>query len=435
MVYGLRDVAQAALIPHRFRSPALSARMRDAERMPASGSGDVSAGLRHGEFWALRDVTFAVRRGERFGVIGSNGAGKSTLFSVLSGIYGPSGGRVAVNGRLQALIALGAGFHPLLSGRENIYINAAILGMNTETINRKIGAIIEFADIGGFIDAPVKNYSSGMLVRLGFAIAAHLDPDILLIDEILAVGDARFQSRCIAFSNELAEQGRTVLLVTHALSTVLQVCQRAIWLDHGHIEMEGEASEVVRNYSAWSLQPERRGLLGAGEEGWVRTDVIEMSYRIEAQKGPDLPVGGTGQRRLPIVVRGSPLRLLIRYKLFGEITGGLNFWAHVKDAASNVRVFGTAGAILGSLVPAKKGQEGEVVIEWPDNPLLEGVYNWDLGVSDYAPGGSTGSLAKVLEREGSFVVVSSKADFQQPVTGSSERLPLVEWPSRLLVRE
>jgi lipopolysaccharide transport system ATP-binding protein len=200
------------------------------------------------EFWALRDVNFQLGRGEIVGVIGPNGSGKSTLLKILSRILRPNSGFVHVNGRLSALIEVAAGFHPDLTGRENVYLNGSILGMKNSEIKRKFDEIVDFSGIEPFIDTPVKRYSSGMYVRLGFAVAAHLEPDVLLIDEVLAVGDARFQRKCLNFMEELGRRGGTVLFVSHNLPAVTRLCERAILLDRGRMVEDGPSNRVVGSY-------------------------------------------------------------------------------------------------------------------------------------------------------------------------------------------
>ena len=196
----------------------------------------------------LRDVSFAVHGGEAFGVIGRNGSGKSTLLKIVSGILKPSTGRVAVHGRIAALIELGAGFHPEITGRENIYINGIMLGLSRREIDQRFDRIVEFSGVGDFLDQPVKTYSSGMYVRLGFAVAVHVDPDILLIDEVLAVGDEEFSARCVAKIQEMKYRGVTLLFVTHQLEQVRNLCDRAVWLDHGQVEAVGDPLRVVDAY-------------------------------------------------------------------------------------------------------------------------------------------------------------------------------------------
>jgi lipopolysaccharide transport system ATP-binding protein len=200
------------------------------------------------EFWALRDVSFTVRRGEALGVIGPNGAGKSTLLKILSEITAPTAGEVRLYGRLSALIEVGSGFHPELTGRENIFLSGSILGMRRAEIRARLSDIIEFAGVGGFIDAPVKWFSSGMYVRLGFAIAAHLDPQILLVDEALAVGDAEFQQKCYARIDALRGAGATIVLISHDLCGIERLCDRVLLMQQGRVTADGPAAEVVTTY-------------------------------------------------------------------------------------------------------------------------------------------------------------------------------------------
>lgn len=203
------------------------------------------------EFWALRDIDFRVEPGEVVGVIGRNGAGKSTLLKILSRITEPTQGRITLNGRVASLLEVGTGFHPELSGRENIFLNGAILGMSRTEISRKFDEIVAFAEVERFLDTPVKRYSSGMYVRLAFAVAAHLEPEILIVDEVLAVGDAQFQAKCLGKINEVANQdGRTVLLVSHNMESVLRLCRSALLLANGRVAYRGSVAEAVSHYSA-----------------------------------------------------------------------------------------------------------------------------------------------------------------------------------------
>jgi lipopolysaccharide transport system ATP-binding protein len=200
------------------------------------------------EFWALKDVSFEVKRGEVLGIIGRNGAGKSTLLKILSRITEPSEGRVTIRGRVASLLEVGTGFHPELTGRENIYLNGAILGMTRAEIRRKFDEIVAFAEVEKFLDTPVKRYSSGMYVRLAFAVAAHLEPEILVVDEVLAVGDAEFQKKCLGKMSEVAGCGRTVLFVTHNLGSVQGLCPIALLLGRGRILVSGSTAEVITAY-------------------------------------------------------------------------------------------------------------------------------------------------------------------------------------------
>jgi lipopolysaccharide transport system ATP-binding protein len=218
--------------------PALSGRMFKSS----------NENLEKREFWATNDVSFQVRRGEAFGIIGSNGAGKSTILKLLSGIMKPNKGRIVVNGKLSALIEVGAGFHPDLTGRENVFLNGTILGMKREEIKAKLDSIIEFSGLEDFIDTPVKRYSSGMYARLGFSVAAHVDPDILLIDEVLSVGDYQFQRKCMEKMRSVIQNGATVIFISHNLKAISELCTRIVLLDHGRVLKEGPTDEVIRTY-------------------------------------------------------------------------------------------------------------------------------------------------------------------------------------------
>ena len=207
--------------------------------------------------WALKDVSFEVERGEVVGVIGKNGAGKTTLLKVLSRITEPTSGRAVLHGRVGSLLQVGTGFHPELTGRENIYLSGTILGMSRKEIDQRFEEIVEFSGIEKYIDTPVKRYSSGMWVRLGFAVAAHLDPEILLIDEVLAVGDAEFQKKCLGKMDDVARGGRTVIFVSHKMGSISRLCDRALWIDNGELMMRGEPEEAISEYL----------LTGAEEDG------------------------------------------------------------------------------------------------------------------------------------------------------------------------
>jgi ABC-type polysaccharide/polyol phosphate transport system ATPase subunit len=200
------------------------------------------------DFWALREVSFEIPQGQAFGIIGANGSGKSTLLRTLARIYHPDEGDLEIRGKVSSLITLGAGFQLELSGMQNIYYNGMILGLTKAEIERKKAAIIDFADLGAFIDEPVRTYSSGMRARLGFSVAVHVDPQILVVDEVLVVGDAAFRQRCADKMRELFSQGTTVVMVQHNMDVIVEMCQRVMWLDKGHIQTIGEPLEVVNSY-------------------------------------------------------------------------------------------------------------------------------------------------------------------------------------------
>jgi lipopolysaccharide transport system ATP-binding protein len=237
--------------------------------MLRGGGGEASS------FWALRDVSLSLNPGEVLGLIGRNGAGKSTLLKVMSRITDPTQGQIMIRGRVASLLEVGTGFHPELTGRENIFLNGTILGMKRAEIKRRFDEIVGFAEIGKFLDTPVKRYSSGMYVRLAFAVAAHLEPEVLLIDEVLAVGDAAFQRKCLGKMGEVAQRGRTVVFVSHNMSAINRICQRALWLDQGRIKADGPTADVVQSYLSadvsrnstvhFELSPERDGQITAVE--------------------------------------------------------------------------------------------------------------------------------------------------------------------------
>src|ERR1700716_3141043 len=201
-----------------------------------------------GEMWALRNLSFEVHEGEALGIVGHNGAGKTTILRVLAGITTPTAGEIMIRGRLAALIEISSGFHPELTGIENVYLHGAMLGMRRSDIRRKLDSIVEFSGVGRYIDVPVKRYSSGMFVRLGFAIAAHLNPNILLLDEVLTVGDAAFQAKCLDRISELRKSGRTIVFISHDLAAVYRLCDRALLLNHGRIAADGPPRQVIDEY-------------------------------------------------------------------------------------------------------------------------------------------------------------------------------------------
>jgi lipopolysaccharide transport system ATP-binding protein len=221
------------------------------------------------EIWALRDVAFQVERGSAVGVVGHNGAGKTTLLKILSRITAPTAGEARITGSVGSLLEVGTGFHPELSGRDNVYLNGAILGMRRREIKAKFDEIVAFAEVERFIDTPVKRYSSGMYVRLAFAVAAHLEPDILIVDEVLAVGDAAFQRKCLGKMGEVSSEGRTVLFVSHNMAAIRSLTPRVIWLDHGCVAADGDADRVVSEYLTATAGPEE-GLIDLSGERFRR---------------------------------------------------------------------------------------------------------------------------------------------------------------------
>lgn len=273
-----------------------------SRRLPAA-----QRGAEANTFWALKDVSFAVRPGEIVGIIGQNGAGKSTLLKVLSRITEPTAGRAILRGRVGSLLEVGTGFHPELSGRENIYLNGAMLGMRTAEIARKFDEIIAFSEVEEFIDTPVKRYSSGMYVRLAFAVAAHLEPEILLVDEVLAVGDAAFQKKCLGKMDDVAKHGRTVLLVSHNTASILSLCQRVIRVDAGRIVADGLPQPIIGEYLRTS-QVNTSATLDQREDRHGDGSTRMIGLKIE-NDGPDPLIHTSSRLKITIAYRGTkPLR-------------------------------------------------------------------------------------------------------------------------------
>lgn len=261
-------------------------------------------------FWALQDVDFEVEPGEVIGVVGRNGAGKSTLLKILSRITEPTTGRAELFGRVASLLEVGTGFHPELTGRENVFLNGAILGMRKAEIDRQFDEIVAFAEIEKFIDTPVKRYSSGMYVRLAFAVAAHLEPEILIIDEVLAVGDAQFQKRCLGKMNEVAKSGRTVIFVSHNMRAVAQLCGHCIWIHDGQLMARGLANEVVVEYLS-SVQPQKRDGLITDE--MHEHEAPELSFTsVELLDDAD--------QTTAVSYFGDPLRFRVEFKVLKPLT-------------------------------------------------------------------------------------------------------------------
>ena len=264
-----------------------------------------------GTIWALRDVSFEVYKGQVLGIIGRNGAGKSTLLKILSRITEPTEGYAEIHGKVGSLLEVGTGFHPELSGRENIYLNGAILGMRREEIDRKFDEIVAFSEVEKFIDTPVKRFSSGMYLRLAFAVAAHLEPQILVVDEVLAVGDAEFQRKCLGKMNDVAKEGRTVIFVSHNMSAILRLTEETILLDQGRIVLRAPTPQAVDHYMA-------SGFSQSGERTW---DIDEIPTEAAPFRPIALRVSDLNQRRFDRVRSTNPISIEVEYALDAPIKG------------------------------------------------------------------------------------------------------------------
>lgn len=306
---GLRHLLQAA-VEAPFK--ALARKLQNAEpwKKQNGAAPDIvqsSPGSNREEFWALKDVSLEVKRGEVIGIIGGNGAGKSTLLKILSRITEPTRGRVGINGRVASLLEVGTGFHPELTGRENIFLNGAILGMTRQEVKRKFDQIVDFARVQKFLDTPVKHYSSGMYVRLAFAVAAHLEPEILAVDEVLAVGDAAFQKKCLGKMGEVAKKGgRTVLFVSHNMQAISSLCSRAILLNAGEIAKSGCAPDVVSSYLGAVLGNAPKW----SEQVWDDMDQAPGNDKIRLRRIAVVP---EGQDPNSVIEMTTPFRVEVDY--------------------------------------------------------------------------------------------------------------------------
>jgi homopolymeric O-antigen transport system ATP-binding protein len=324
------------------------------------------------EIWALRDLSFDLDEGTVLGIIGRNGAGKSTLLKILTRITTPTSGRATIRGRVGSLLEVGTGFHPELTGRENVYLNGAVLGMKRREITMKFSEIVEFAGVEQFIDTPVKRYSSGMSVRLAFAVAAHLEPEVLLVDEVLAVGDAEFQRRCLGRMEDLSRSGRTVLFVSHQMQAVAQLCDDAIWLDKGEVVLEGPSSEVVARYLQAGL-----GGSGATRE-WPDLD--------------DAPGDDIVRLRSVRVLQGSEVAPAVDVRLPVGIEVGFTVLRENEPIFPKIKLVDQRGDVIFNAMdtspywhdPPPPGDY--VATAWiPGNLLNEGLVSVQAGVASFGP--------------------------------------------------
>lgn len=344
----------------------------------------------HNEFWALKDVSIEIKRGECIGIIGRNGSGKSTLLQILCGIMQPTSGELAVNGRIAALLELGAGFHPMFTGRDNVYLNGALMGFTKEEMEEKFQSIADFADIGDFIDQPVMMYSSGMFVRLAFSVAIHVDPDILIVDEALAVGDMRFQQKCYRKINEFKERGKTIILITHDMSAVKNFCSTAAWLNDGKIFMTGPPAEIIKSYTSYMHYDSKTALQpGRGEGSRRKGSGIEWN---DVSGCPSFGEGGA-------VIKGVSLYAKDPYRKITAFGGGewVVFYAEIEatqDISSPIAglamnneygqpILGIGNWMLGKEIgPLAKGDTIIVEFEMKLPLLKNGMYSFTVSIAD-----------------------------------------------------
>jgi len=326
------------------------------------------------ELWALKDVSFAVERGKTVGVIGPNGSGKSTVLKLITRILEPTSGQVVVQGRVSALIELGAGFHPDLTGRENVYLNGSLLGFGRDEMKAKFDQIVEFSELEKFIDVPIKHYSSGMHMRLGFAVAIHVDPDVLLIDEILAVGDQAFQNKCLAKIAELKSQGLTILFVSHDLEAVRNLCNSALWLENGVIQERGTTERVIDSYlnNVTAITEERLSReqrTGDNENRWGSGEIEIADVKLLDAQGRERRAFKTGEK---MVVR---LRYHAHTKVHQPVFGVAIY------SSDGVHINGPNTRFSDYAVESVEGS-GEIDYIVEKLPLLEGSYELSAAVYD-----------------------------------------------------
>lgn len=359
------------------------------------------------EFWALRDISFEIGAGERIGIIGRNGAGKSTMLKILSRVTEPTEGEITLRGRVASLLEVGTGFHPELTGRENIYLNGAILGMSKSEIDRKFDEIVAFSEVEKFLDTPVKRFSSGMYVRLAFAVAAHLEPEILIVDEVLAVGDAQFQKKCLGKMSEAGKEGRTVLFVSHNMAAVRNICQRAILLNGGRIETDGDVETVTRKYeeSASAINVE----LGGRKDRQGNGRIVFTSLALINEKGENAASITSGRKAAFSFAfenrSGQPLGLI-------SLTVGV-------DNSVGERICAFSNEYTNQPCSGFSSQRGKIEIHLEKLPLIQGRYGFTLfctvngeladwvqnaGFFDVNPGDYYSSGRMISNPQGSFFV-------------------------------
>jgi ABC-type polysaccharide/polyol phosphate transport system ATPase subunit len=355
------------------------------------------------DFWALSDVSLTVRQGETVGILGRNGSGKSTLLKCICGVLQPTKGEVAVRGKLAGLLELGAGFQMDLTGRENIYLNGSLLGMSKREVDRSFDAIVDFSELEEFIDGPVKFYSSGMAVRLGFAVAVNVDPDILVIDEVLAVGDERFQRKCLDRVSQFQDEGRTILLVTHSADTVRSICDRGVVLSHGQLVAEGEPGEATRIFR------ERLMAEGAGmaivDPGLVAVPATPDTIGGDSLPNAERPVRFrsvhrvySGDNTVPYMRTGDDLTIRVEYEALYP-TEDVVFSLEVRADNGDI-LMRTDTSIIGTRIDA---QPGTSVMHFGivDMPMLDGSFSFAVGIQS-----RSGILYDWQELAGSFEVMN-----------------------------
>lgn len=352
-------------------------------------------------FWALRNVDFEIPVGQVTGVVGRNGAGKSTLLKILSRIVQPTEGKVLVRGRVASLLEVGSGFHPELTGRENIYMNASILGMRRKEVDRKLSDIVEFAEVEKFIDTPVKRYSSGMYVRLAFSVAAHVDPDVLLVDEVLAVGDNKFQQRCIGKLNEIGQQGRTVFFVSHNMGLIQKLCTHSIYLKNGQIDLYDQTEKVIGEYLKDGSQQQGKWLSSSETETLRKIKLINHQHR----EAPVINYNAGGVVLIDFIARRNDQDYVIAVKIVDPVGREIYETRDIDVVQRKTNI----------------DQEYQAKCEIPKMLLMPGLYYVSVMVRN-----TKHSYLENIE-EASFEFEVSNVGFEKEHNRPGLVSPLVEW--------
>ena len=405
----VENLVEFEQVSKRYRLGSLGS-LRGTVSALLSRSTDDTDGKR--QLWAVKDVSFQVSKGESLGIIGPNGAGKTTILKLLSGVTRPSSGRLAVHGRLSCLIELGAGFHPELTGRENIFLNGAILGLSRDEINRKLDAIIAFSELERFLDTPVKRYSSGMYVRLGFAVAAHAEPEVLLVDEVLAVGDASFRHRCMQRMRELQDQGTTIVFVSHNMHQVRDMCDTVLLLANGTVRSRGEPDEIIAEYERLAIASYSNQESNApGQEAEFSSGGALILKAVEVrplEPTPEHPGQLAGER---------PAQLRIHYQAARPLAIGRVDVRVIRDDGTLCSAIDSTSSPDRAFHLRSLGAEGTISIDYNPLQLGTGTYHVLVRVTD-----ESDAMVIASGQSNSFSVVD-----RYSAPGPGVYSPLVQW--------
>jgi len=363
-VITVENLSKCYILKHQQREKYTALRDVMAAKAKSIFSADKYKSETKEEFWALNDVSFEVKEGERIGIIGRNGAGKSTLLKILSRIVTPTKGRITIEGRVASLLEVGTGFHPELSGRENIFLNGSILGMSKSEIQKKFDEIVAFSEVEKFLDTPVKRYSSGMYVRLAFAVAAHLEPEILIVDEVLAVGDAEFQRKCLGKMKDVSGEGRTVLFVSHNMAAIQNLCNKALLLSGGKVEMTGDTNKVISGY------------LSTGNS----TNTIPVNHRTDRQGDGRLKFTGVSfvdaknEKPVSEIQCGTDIKIRLHYEKNTPVLRDVAVTMGINDEMEQ-RICLLSNDITAQKTDLNENSRSYFEIEVKKFPLTPGKYN------------------------------------------------------------